>query len=166
MLIFIKTLSKNKHFNMNKLFFILILLVAFSTTSCSTKTKNKILQINYGYDFGRCVSYCKKTYYITPKRIVTVEKSHRDTVQYPTKIVTKKTPSNFWDTLVRLFQTSEMMHLPSVIGCPGCADEGIEWMSIIQKDGTSKKVKFNYSNDMGKLNPLLDAINPTRKNNR
>jgi hypothetical protein len=42
---------------------------------------------------------------------------------------------------------TEFWNLPDRIGCPDCTDGGAEWIKI-EKDGKTKKVVFEYRNDV------------------
>jgi hypothetical protein len=152
-----------EHLSKHLLFSIFYL---FLLVSCgSTSKNNRIVQINYGVNFGRCIAYCEQNYAINARKFIKEEKAHTDTLRYPTIIEQVSTRKEFWDSLISLSLTSNFFELPDVIACPGCADGGVEWLEIIKKNGQRKKVKFDYLADMGALNPLLEAINPERKQN-
>lgn len=151
---------------MRKAFLYSFLFCGFILVACQSKTKDKLIQINYGTEFGRCRGYCVHTTLITPKKVSYIDRVRGDTIKNPTKSKTIKIRPSYWDSLVTLYKSSNLMTLPDVIGCPGCADGGIEWIEIVKSSGVRKKIKFDYFKDMGQLNPLLDAINPVRVKNR
>jgi len=95
-----------------------------------------------------------------------MDKTWADSIRNPTKYDSTKTERSFWDTLMAKYEQSNFSQLGEKIGCPDCTDRGAEWLEIVRNNGLKKKITFDYYADMGKLNPLLDAIDPLRKENR
>ena len=138
-----------------------------AVNSCKTTLKqDEIIQINYGTSFGKCRGYCVHNTYITKEWTVKMDKTWTDSIRYPTKYDSTKTKLSFWDTLITKYKQSNFSKLDERIGCPDCADRGAEWLEIIRNNELKKKVTFDYYADMGDLNPLLDAIDSLRKQNR
>ena len=147
-----------------KTLFIFFLL---AVTYCKTSLKqDEIIQINYGTSFGNCRGYCVHNTYITKDWTVKIAKTWADSIRNPTKYDSIKTERSFWDTLMTNYKQSNFSQLGEKIGCPDCTDRGAEWLEIVKNNGEKKRVTFDYYADMGKLNPLLDAIDSLRKQNR
>jgi hypothetical protein len=147
----------------NHLFIVFLLVL----TSCKTSLKqDEIIQFNYGTSFGHCRGYCIHITFITKEWTIKMDKTWADSTRFPTKYDSTKTNIAFWDTLQAKYKQSSFSQLDEKIGCPDCTDRGAEWLEIVKNNGEKKKSTFDYYADMGDLNPLLDAIEPSRKQNR
>ncbi|MBU2062519.1 MAG: hypothetical protein KKH44_11810 [Bacteroidetes bacterium] len=130
---------------------ILIILI-----SCShEKETEEIIDITHGKSFGMCEGYCYTTTKFDRKRVVKYSHAWRnekpdkkDTIAY----------SNFdWNKIINAINIDSFKKLPSIIGCPDCADGGAEWIEIRTKDNIYT-VKFDYNSDIEEIKTILNLL--------
>ncbi|CAF1504123.1 unnamed protein product [Rotaria sordida] len=106
------------------------------------ETKN-VRSISSGLSFGRCRGHCQQSINITssPPELVASKQPNFPQESYPP--VQRQFPfsSTQWEQLVSLLDLETFTALDDRIGCPGCADGGIEWIQVDWADAT-KRVTF------------------------
>ncbi|PWA04625.1 hypothetical protein [Flavobacterium psychrotolerans] len=115
--------------------------------------------IKHGTSFGMCSGYCFNETKFESGLITSYSKSwgKGKNNANPDKTDTLLIDNNKWKVLVENVNLIEFNKLPNTIGCPDCADGGVEWIEI----GTSKKkykVEFEYGKDIEVLNKLLELL--------
>ena len=106
--------------------FLIILLVAF-TTSCSNESLyRKVAQVNYGTSFGMCVGYCKRE--VSIDSVYTSYSCAGWTKEVEPTLYKVQTTKSAWDSVKVLINNKAFFELPATIGCPDCADGGAEWV--------------------------------------
>ena len=129
--------------------FLIILLVAF-TTSCSNESLyRKVAQVNYGTSFGMCVGYCKRE--VSIDSVYTSYSCAGWTKEVEPTLYKVQTAKSAWDSVKVLINNKAFFELPATIGCPDCADGGAEWVEVKLLNGTTHKVVFEYYNEPQQL---------------
>ena len=129
--------------------FLIILLVAL-TSSCSNESLyRKAAQVNYGTSFGMCVGYCKHD--VSIDSMYTSYSCAGWTKEVEPTLYKVQTAKSAWDSVKVLINNKAFFELPATIGCPDCADGGAEWVEVKLLNGTTHKVVFEYYNEPQQL---------------
>lgn len=136
--------------NSNKIF--LILTISITLISCSHLQKEKIIEITHGSSFGMCEGYCHNTEKYDKDEIIKYSHAWRN--EQPDKIDTLDYSNFSWKEIVQEINMNSFKKLPSVIGCPDCADGGAEWIEIKTNDSIYK-VEFEYGAEIKEIDQLL-----------
>ncbi len=137
----------------------LISLILMGLAQCSEQpsvtadTKADTVIIRSGTSFGFCAGYCNKDMELIGTKATFTKSSPRDPAKYPTRICIKTLATNKAADLNVMAQFTEFRKQPEVIGCPDCADGGMEYIEV-QVGELRHKVKFDY----GKTIPGFDAL--------
>lgn len=92
------------------------------------------LVIRSGWEFGLCTNNCKGEVEIA-KDGASLQVERQRNASQPKQGLWGQVSAEEWNTLAANFAS-----LPDlVVGCPGCADEGREWLEV-EKDGKKKRV--------------------------
>jgi hypothetical protein len=141
------------------LLFSVLTVLCFVDISCTNELDKRIQRVNYGTSFGECVGYCRKQWTVTIDSVhftafcnacMTPAPARKDLYLTPTK--------QQWDTLRSNISVSEFNTLPTVIGCPDCADGGAEWLELILSNGETHKVTFEYMNEPTALKQYIPIL--------
>lgn len=145
-----------KHFILK---YIIVGSVSLCLFSCSYELDSRIVRVNYGTSFGECVGFCRKQISVSADSIhftafcdacMTPFLQRKDSVWKPTKAQ--------WDSLRSIIPVNEFNKLPTVIGCPDCADGGAEWLELILTTGETHKVTFEYNNEPTELKQYIPRL--------
>jgi hypothetical protein len=131
-----------------KLFILSIISILMLFNSCSYEMNSKIIQINYGTSFGMCVGYCNHQVTIKADSVKWI--CICNACMAPglmQKTFYAKTNSTLWDSIRTNISISSFQALPTVIGCPDCADGGAEWLELILNNGEKHKVTYEYGKE-------------------
>ena len=110
--------------------------------------------------FGFCVGYCRSALEITAERAtyrLVDPRSERPDLERTVPITAAE-----WLDLRSAVSRSQLEALPTVIGCPDCADGGAESLEVAA-DGWSRAVTFEYQAPVAQLQPLLDRVRTVRQ---
>ena len=121
----------------------------------------KTLRIRSGTDMARCHGYCDTELYLDSTTAVFVERSILFE-KFPERSERVEITAAEWNDLAHAADTSGIMKLDSTIGCPGCADGGIEWIEVRSVEGT-KQVVFPLGAEVPAIADLLEKIRAIRK---
>jgi hypothetical protein len=114
------------------------------------------LLVRSGWWFGMCLSNCKGAVEIAKDGALFRAEYGSDPAT-PETGVWGAVSAKEWETISTSFAS-----LPDVIvGCPGCADEGVEWIEI-EKDGKKKRLDFNCNTAVVGGEPLLATVRAIR----
>lgn len=136
---------------------LILIIVLISFTSIYSQSKDNIIEILYGSQFGMCEGYCysETTYVRYQKRIL--NKSLADSISAPTKIKIEKLKKKEWDVLINSIDLPIFFSLDSIIGCPDCIDEGEGWLKI-RTNKESHMVRFSYDDVPKSIENILNII--------
>lgn len=67
---------------------------------------------------------------------------NRDT-ENPDKKSQRKITAEQWERAKAAIDTESLFALPERMGCPGCVDEPVDWITVTYSDGTEKTVLDN-----------------------
>ncbi len=106
-----------------------------------------IVRIRTGSYAGLCVDYCVDSETtIKSGSIVTVSRSFSEKRKYPDMKLKRKITREDWEDLQHSIDATVLAAFIGRIGCPGCADELVEWVEVQFSDGTKKSVSYNQGN--------------------
>jgi hypothetical protein len=111
--------------------------------------------------FGFCLpsSYCTSRLEIAAGRVVfTYESRERPPLRQSRELQPVE-----WRRLVAAVDAARLRSLPSVIGCPDCADGGAESLTVGFANGQSTTVTFEYNRDVPGIEPLVAQVRAIRQ---
>ena len=122
----------------------------------SAERAQQDMKVTYGTSFGECIGYCSTTMTLTRGQLdFLYESLNTDTLSDIDCSMHFSVDST---NMVLDFISKPMFYyMPSVNGCPDCADGGAEWISV-EDDYFYKKVKFEYMNEPEELTDLLTIL--------
>lgn len=138
-----------------------ILLLWCVTTACEKDMDTKLrlhpseeVVIRSGISYAECMGYC--TGELTVTQSVSVFKRISTNGQ---KVQTQlwRTQPEVWNQLMARLDTHKLATLPARIGCPGCSDEGAEWLEV-QHSGKFFQTSFSSLDTIPEIAPLLDQL--------
>ena len=106
------------------------------------------MRIEYGSSSGMCTGYCYSETTIQPMTARSVSRTnfslngYRDKEQPDMKIKWKITTEE-WERAKAAIDPESLFAFPDRIGCPGCLDEPVDWITVKYSDGTEKSVICN-----------------------
>ena len=140
------------------LFLLFTLIVCFAPCIRSADTKHPPLYVKYGTDGGRCIGYCRSEMTFKPGLLECLDQAPLNPKGYPPKSKRLTLSDGDWDKITSTISYQDLVSLPERIGCPGCADEGIEWVEIRQSGTESKRVTFSFHHSVPSLEPGLKIL--------
>ena len=129
----------------------LLIVSAYGQQNSSTKRPApdaRIVRIEYGSSSGMCYGYCYSQTIIQDGVIRSVSRTNyslngnRD-IEHPDKKSKRKITADQWERAKTAVDTESLFALPDRIGCPGCVDEPVDWITVDYSDGTTKSVICN-----------------------
>jgi hypothetical protein len=130
-----------------------------TTSTIDSEASINEFKVNYGTSFGMCVGPCRKelnlvndeinfTVYITEGRggIGGTPKSYKEVLE-----------GTFSQDIIKNIDYEAFKKLEEVIGCPDCADGGLEWIEIYKGD-SKHKVTFEYGKSPKEIEKLVDLL--------
>lgn len=129
----------------------LLILSAFGQQNSSIKRPAqdaKILRIEYGSSSGMCLGYCYSQTTIQAGRLRLVSRTNysmngnRD-IEHPDKKSKHKITPEQWERAKAAVDSESLFALPDRVGCPGCVDQPVDWITVDYSDGTTKTVICN-----------------------
>lgn len=114
------------------------------------------LVIRSGWEFGLCTNNCRGEAEIARDGASLQVERQRNASQ-PKQGVWGQVSAEEWDALAAGFAS-----LPDlVVGCPGCADEGREWIEV-EKDGRKKRVTVSCGMPFPGADPFAGTVRGIR----
>jgi hypothetical protein len=133
--------------------FLCVLLLSFLFGSI-TNDIERIESITYGTDYcsGKCIGFCRKQKKYNSKYIISTEEYCKQ--DNKPKIDTTIIDKTRWTNICNYVELDKFLKVPSITGCPGCSDGGIEWIEIVTTKRTHK-IKFEYNHFIKEIGGLL-----------
>jgi hypothetical protein len=148
---------------MNKTLTLVLFALLAGACGSSPAGPDGIATIRTTTSFGFCAGYCKTTLVITSDQMLFVEEGLRTDVA-PRRRTLSITAAE-WEALVSAVDRRTLEPLPSVIGCPDCADGGAESLEVVGEDW-QKGVTFEFNATIPELQPLLTRVRALRERAR
>lgn len=145
--------------------FILLSVIAALASGCRT-TQNasepiQVIYIKHGTSFGHCLGYCTKEESYQ-ELSMTASQFNRDSTNFPSKHFRSDLSDGEFARIISAIDWKKWDKLPTVIGCPDCADGGAEYVEIKTNKGT-KRVTFDAGSDPDGLENLLAILRGKRE---
>jgi hypothetical protein len=111
-----------------------------------------------------CRGYCQQSINITSNPFQLIASKEPNFVQNGFPVLQRQFSfsSNEWEQLVSLLNSKIFTALDDTIGCPGCADGGIEWIQIDWINGT-KRVTFESGRAIKGIEGLIEKLQQMRE---
>ena len=141
-----------------------LLIVSLVTVAYGKYETEDVRSISSGLSFGRCGGYCQQSINATlhPSQLIASKKANFDETSYPPLQRQFPFSSNQWTQLVSLLNSKVFTELDDTIGCPGCADGGIEWIQVDWIDAT-KRVTFENGRNIKGIEELTEKLQQMRE---
>jgi len=118
----------------------------------------KLVLVRTGSYAGMCVGYCDHQTTIGPKSIRLVTRAFDDKAKYPDMESKRAITKKDWETLEASIDAKVLAALDVRTGCPGCADEVVNWVEVEFSDGTKKRGAYNAGTEPAAIAELLVKI--------
>ena len=141
-----------------------LLIMSLLTVVYGQLDMKNIRSISNGLSFGMCRGYCQRSINITSNPILVVASKEPNFAQKPYPPVKQQYPfsSAQWNELVALVHLNSFTKLADTIGCPGCADGGIEYIQV-NWTGGSKRVTFESGRAIKGFEGLIEMLGQMRE---
>jgi hypothetical protein len=109
-----------------------------------------------------CYGYCYSQTTIEERMVRSVSRTNyslngnRDN-EHPDKKSHRKITSEQWERVKGAVDTESLFALPDKIGCPGCVDEPVDWITVRYSDGTEKSVMCNSGGPATEMSDKIKA---------
>ena len=117
-----------------------------------------------GTSYGFCAGYCFNELIINDNLSTLFTKSsiNPEPEDYPTIELDSIVPQETYDSLLLALSQSDFFSLQDTLSdCLDCADQGAEWVEIIE-GGSSKKVVFDAGAEIKEIELLLKRLRELR----
>jgi hypothetical protein len=111
--------------------------------STNPAQRPKVVRVRMGTYAGMCIGWCDSETTIDSKSIVVVNKSPGDPRRYPELKMTTSITKQDWNDVLDSVDASVLSAMNGRTGCPGCADEQVQWLEVEFSDGTKKGISYN-----------------------
>ncbi len=118
----------------------------------------KITRVRIGYTTTRCQGYCESSTTVEPGLMRSVSRSLSDKKHYPEMKSEAAIAQEDWDNLLHFLDAKVLAAFTGRIGCPGCADEPVQWAEVEYSDGTKLTVSFNRGSAPPEIAALFTKI--------
>jgi hypothetical protein len=117
-----------------------------------------LVRIRTGSYAGMCMGYCDQETILEPGSMRSVSRAFSEKKKYPEVKMKSTITKKDWDDLRNFLNAKVLAAFNGRIGCPGCADEMVEWVEVEFSDGTKKAVAYNAGNAPPLISLLLQKI--------
>lgn len=121
-------------------------------------SKVRLVRIRTGSYAGMCIGWCDSETIIEPGSIRRVSRAFSEKKKYPEMKSKYAISKKDWGDLQNAIDANVLAAFTGRIGCPGCADEMVEWVEVEFSDGTKKSVSYNEGNAPQPLAVLMQKI--------
>ena len=117
-----------------------------------------LVRLRTGSYAGMCIGWCDSETIIEPGSIHRISRAFSEKKKYPEMKTKYAITRKDWDDLQRFIDASVLAAFTGRIGCPGCADEMVEWVEVEFSDGTKKSVSYNEGSAPRPIATLMQKI--------
>jgi hypothetical protein len=117
-----------------------------------------LVRLRTGSYAGMCIGWCESETIIESGSMRQISRAFSDKKKYPEMKTKYAIPNREWDDLQHSIDANVLAAFTGRIGCPGCADELVEWVEVEFSDGTKKAVSYNAGNSPAPIAALLQRI--------
>jgi hypothetical protein len=118
----------------------------------------EIVRVRIGFSSGMCQGYCDSSTTVEPGWKRTVSRSLSDKKHYPEMKSEWRITREDWEDLKRFLDAKVLAVFTGRIGCPGCADQAVQWAAVEFSDGAKKSVSFNRGEAPPEIAALFSKI--------
>jgi len=118
----------------------------------------KITRVRIGYSAGMCQGYCESSTTVEPGLMRSISRSLSDKKHYPEMKSEAAITKADWDDLLHFLDAKVLAAFTGRIGCPGCADQPVQWAEVEYSDGTKLTVSFNRGSAPPEIASLFTKI--------
>jgi hypothetical protein len=140
-------------------------LLAAALSACTTAAapeQAQVRQVVSTTSFGMCVGYCSTRLELSEAGAVLVRSSRggRGGAALPEQRFTAALSASEWEEIAQLAANARIGGLPDTIGCPDCADGGVESLTIA--GATERTITFEFGARIEEAQPLLERVRALR----
>jgi len=117
-----------------------------------------ITRVRIGYSAGMCQGYCESSTTVEPGVMRSVSRSRSDKKHYPEMKSEASITKEDWLDLLHFLDAKVLAAFIGRIGCPGCADQPVQWAEVEYSDGTKLTVSFNRGSAPPEIAALFTKI--------
>ena len=121
-----------------------------------SSTISEIVRVRTGHICGWCTTYSETEVILEGEWMTTVSRS--DTSNNSGVTVKYKVKKEDWQELRRSIDARVLAASSGALGCPGCADQPVEWLEVQFSDGTKRSVSYNAGDAAAPISALLQRI--------
>jgi hypothetical protein len=122
-----------------------------------------VVSIRDATSSGMCYGYCSAEIRIKGRSVWFFKRVNENRDRYPERKIKRTISQEEWEGLLKLVDKDALLAVPDRIGCPGCADEIIEWTKVGFSDGTKKSVTYNFGQAPQPIALLSQRIESIRR---
>jgi hypothetical protein len=117
-----------------------------------------IVRVRIGYSSNTCQGYCSSQTTVEAGWYRSITKASSDKKHYPDMKSEWRITNEDWGDLQRFLDAKILAAFTGTRGCPGCADEFVEYAEVQFADGTKKAVSFNRGAGPPEIAALFEKV--------
>ncbi len=117
-----------------------------------------LVRLRTGSYAGMCIGSCDSETIIEPGSMSRISRAFSEKKKYPEMKTKYAITKREWDDLQHSIDANVLAAFTGRIGCPGCADELVEWVEVEFSDGTKKSVSYNEGSAPRPIATLMQKI--------
>lgn len=121
-----------------------------------------VVRVRTGSFAGICSGYCDESTTLEPGSIHWIARATKHRWLHPDKKKNGKLTEAEWKNLQNSIDEKVLKGFVGPIGCPGCADSVVVWITVEFSNGAKKSVSFGEGDPAGppaEVTALLEQIN-------
>jgi hypothetical protein len=132
-----------------------VVLFTLLLISClETESPRIDYDFKYGRSFGFCIGLCYSEIHFQDGEVILNKESREGD---SSRTFTRKINDQEFNSLFKKFNPHKFNELPSIIGCPDCADGGAEYIEVLI-DGEWKRVTFEYGSAVEGIQVVVNNL--------
>ncbi len=113
-----------------------------------------IIQVEIGEACGRCTMPAENIIVVRPQVLAWITRLFGNEPQKSEYLINTEN----WDQVQSSIDSKVLSELVGQVGCPGCADEIVEWVEVQFQDGTKKSISYNRGSAPPEIAALRQKI--------